>query len=285
MTLAITGALVEQKARLAADTVWAGIPAGRASFSETSEDLSGDLSGEGMAFLRLAVRGDDEASVGRAFSGAVVETSLASYPGTFFTSAPTPAQAVARYWPTTVAADEVTPHIACDGAAIEQFAAAPPRRTDASGRADVRSAPPRTAPTPRPPFRFPRRGTGHRAALGPGGGPIGGQRRGRQRRPVGRQRPGGSMAARRPSRSPSSEKSCPRRPPSRSVDIRFPTSVPSTSSCTASWAGVWPQTFVWTPRPRGWPNCCDRARCGAPRTGLDGTSGRAFGRARWGRAR
>ncbi len=119
MTLAITGALVEQKARLAADTVWAGIPAGRASFSETSEDLSGDLSGEGMAFLRLAVRGDDEASVGRAFSGAVVETSLASYPGTFFTSAPTPAQAVARYWPTTVAADEVTPHIACDGAAIE----------------------------------------------------------------------------------------------------------------------------------------------------------------------
>src|ERR1700733_2498845 len=119
MTLAITGALVEQKARLAADTVWAGIPAGRASFSETSEDLSGDLSGEGMAFLRLAVRGDDEASVGRAFSGAVVETSLASYPGTFFTSAPTPAQAVARYWPTTVAADEVTPHIACDGAAID----------------------------------------------------------------------------------------------------------------------------------------------------------------------
>jgi len=118
MTLAITGALVEQKARLAADTVWAGIPAGRASFSETSEDLSGDLSGEGMAFLRLAVRGDDEGSVGRAFSGAVVETSLASYPGTFFTSAPTPAQAVARYWPTTVAADEVTPRIACDGAAI-----------------------------------------------------------------------------------------------------------------------------------------------------------------------
>ncbi len=41
-----------------------------------------------MAFLRLAVRGDDEQAVGRAFSGAVVETSLASYPGTFFTSAP-----------------------------------------------------------------------------------------------------------------------------------------------------------------------------------------------------
>ena len=58
-----------------------------------------------MAYLRLAVRGDDEHPVGRAFSGAVVETSLSSYPGTFFTSAPSGAQGVARYWPTTVAAD------------------------------------------------------------------------------------------------------------------------------------------------------------------------------------
>ena len=45
-----------------------------------------------MAYLRLAVRGDDEKAVGRAFSGAVVETSLSSYPGTFFTSAPSGAQ-------------------------------------------------------------------------------------------------------------------------------------------------------------------------------------------------
>ena len=71
-----------------------------------------------MAYLRLAVRGDDEQAVGRAFSGAVVETSLSSYPGTFFTSAPSGAQGVARYWPTTVAADVVTPHIECDGRTV-----------------------------------------------------------------------------------------------------------------------------------------------------------------------
>jgi hypothetical protein len=71
-----------------------------------------------MAFLRLAVRGNDEYAVGRAFSGAVVETSLASYPGTFFTSAPSRAQAVARYWPTTVAADAVTAHVECEGETI-----------------------------------------------------------------------------------------------------------------------------------------------------------------------
>ena len=115
MTLALTGAQIQEKARFAADAVWAGIPGGRSSFDETAEDLSGDLTGNGMAYLRLAVRGDDERSVGRAFSGAVVETSLSSYPGTFFTSAPSGAQGVARYWPTTVRATAVEPRILCDG--------------------------------------------------------------------------------------------------------------------------------------------------------------------------
>ncbi|MGO8824804.1 MAG: acyclic terpene utilization AtuA family protein [Acidimicrobiales bacterium] len=118
MTLALTGAQVAEKARFAAEAVWSGIPGGRGAFAETAEDLSGDLTGGGMAYLRLAVRGDDERSVGRAFSGAVVETSLSSYPGTFFTSAPSGAQGVARYWPTTVAAAAVEPHIECDGRAV-----------------------------------------------------------------------------------------------------------------------------------------------------------------------
>ena len=109
MTLALTGAQVEEKARFAADAVWAGIPGGRAAYAESSEDLTGDISGGGMAYLRLAVRGDDEQAVGRAFSGAVVETSLSSYPGTFFTSAPSGAQGVARYWPTTVSVSTVVP--------------------------------------------------------------------------------------------------------------------------------------------------------------------------------
>ena len=118
MTLAVTGAQVAEKARFAAEAVWAGIPGGRDGFAETGEDLSGDLTGGGMAYLRLAVRGDDEQAVGRAFSGAVVETSLSSYPGTFFTSAPSGAQGVARYWPTTVGAAAVSPHVECDGRPI-----------------------------------------------------------------------------------------------------------------------------------------------------------------------
>jgi hypothetical protein len=125
MTLAITGALPTQKAAMAAEAVWGGIPGGAHGFAETAEDLSGDLTGGGMAFLRLAVRGDDEHAVGRAFSGAVVETSLSSYPGTFFTSAPSNAQAVARYWPTLIEAAEVSPVVICDG----QPVAVSPRTT------------------------------------------------------------------------------------------------------------------------------------------------------------
>ena len=142
MTLAITGALVEKKARLAAAAVWAAIPGGRDAFAETSEDLSGDLSGGGMAFLRLAVRGSEERAVGRAFSGAVVETSLASYPGTFFTSAPSSAQAVARYWPTTVAASEVTARIECDGETIPASARLPWDGEADGATADERATPP-----------------------------------------------------------------------------------------------------------------------------------------------
>jgi hypothetical protein len=122
MTMAITGALVEQKARMAAAAVWAGVPGGRASFEETAEDLSGDLTGSGMSFLRLGVRGRNEKAVGRAFSGAVVETSLSSFPGTFFTSAPSGAQAVARYWPTTIDATEVTAVVTVNG---ERMAGSP----------------------------------------------------------------------------------------------------------------------------------------------------------------
>jgi Acyclic terpene utilisation family protein AtuA len=142
MTLAITGALVEKKARLAAAAVWAAIPGGRDAFAETSEDLSGDLSGGGMAFLRLAVRGSEERAVGRAFSGAVVETSLASYPGTFFTSAPSSAQAVARYWPTTVAASEVTARIECDGETVPASARLPWDGEADGAAADERATPP-----------------------------------------------------------------------------------------------------------------------------------------------
>jgi hypothetical protein len=143
MTLAITGAQVREKAQRASDTVWAGISGGKEAFEETAEDLSGDLTGNGLAYLRLSVRGDDERAVGRAFSGAVVETSLASYPGIFSTTAPSGAQAVARYWPTTIAVAEVPPRLECDG---EPLTATGPSRITSHDRATDDDPAPRTPP-------------------------------------------------------------------------------------------------------------------------------------------
>ena len=182
MTLALTGAQVAEKARFAAAAVWAGIPGGRAAFAETAEDLTGDLTGGGIAYLRLAVRGDEEKEVGRAFSGAVIETSLSSYPGTFFTSAPSGAQGVARYWPTTVRAAAVTPYVECDGqpvpvtppAPFEPAGAAPPGATqeDAPAAPHVDGA----------------QDDDGRPAVGARRRAFGGQGRGRQRGAVGGRR-------------------------------------------------------------------------------------------------
>jgi hypothetical protein len=91
-----------------------------------------------MASLRLAVRGEDELAVGRAFSGAVIETSLSSYPGTFFTSAPSGAQGVARYWPTTVSASAVQPHVECEGRQVPSTMPSVPSHPDPSDTEDER---------------------------------------------------------------------------------------------------------------------------------------------------
>jgi hypothetical protein len=99
--------------------VWAAVPGGPSAFAEHAVELVGDTEGDGTAFLRIAVRGEDPSLVGRAFSSAVVETTLASYPGTFFTAAPSGASEVARYWPTLVDAARVRAVVELDGAVVE----------------------------------------------------------------------------------------------------------------------------------------------------------------------
>lgn len=143
MTLVLTGDQVEAKAERAAATVWAAVAGGKEAYAETATELTGDRSGGGLAYLRLAVRGDDEGAVGRAFSSAVVETTLAGYPGMFATAAPGPAQEVARYWPTLVAADRVAAEVTVDGraVAVAPWTPAPPATS---------LPPPAGAPDPAP---------------------------------------------------------------------------------------------------------------------------------------
>jgi hypothetical protein len=141
MTLVLSGGRIREKAAVAEAAIWAAVPGGRGAFSDTAVELVGDTGGEGAAFLRVAVRGEEQAVVGRGFSAAVVETTLASYPGTYFTAAPVGASEVARYWPTLVDAALVVPAVELDGAPVgplEPWLAPPADPEESEGPGAVR---------------------------------------------------------------------------------------------------------------------------------------------------
>lgn len=107
MTFVLAGLDVEEKAKLAEDTLWK-LVGGRERFAETRATLRrGDrpdpgTNEEAFAHLTVSVKDPDANKVGRAFSGKVVEMALASYPGFFMTSPPSDASQIGVYWPTLV---------------------------------------------------------------------------------------------------------------------------------------------------------------------------------------
>lgn len=111
MILAIEGLDVAAKARLAEQTIWARVAGGKESF----ETADVELVGSDPALLRITVLDQDKAKVGRAFSAAVVETGLASYPGFYSLTPPGDSSMYGVYWPTIVPADLVTTRVLIGG--------------------------------------------------------------------------------------------------------------------------------------------------------------------------
>jgi hypothetical protein len=142
MVLVLEGLDVAAKAELAEQTIWARIDGGRASFEFTDVDLVGT----DPALLRISVLDRDKTKVGRAFSAAVVETALASYPGFHALSPPGDASAYGVHWPASVPAGLVTATVVIDGepAWTGQARVAPLSGTPGPGE------PPGSAPGARP---------------------------------------------------------------------------------------------------------------------------------------
>ncbi|MGI9008152.1 MAG: acyclic terpene utilization AtuA family protein [Streptosporangiaceae bacterium] len=111
MVLVLEGLDVAAKADLAERAVWAAIPGGQQSF----EAAGVDLAGSDPALLRITVLDQDKARVGRAFSAAVVETALASYPGFYALTPPGDASMYGVFWPAAVPASLVTARVVIDG--------------------------------------------------------------------------------------------------------------------------------------------------------------------------
>ena len=163
MVLVIEGLDMAAKADLAERAIWAAIPGGKESF----EAVDVDLAGSGPALLRITVLDQDKAKVGRAFSAAVVETALASYPGFYALTPPGDASMYGVYWPAAVPADLVTAHVLIDGQEVWSG----PARTEpgASGSGPAAGSAPVPAtdePAVASAARNPDFGPAHRVPLG-----------------------------------------------------------------------------------------------------------------------
>ena len=107
MEFVLTGLDVDGKAELALAGLRDAYPHPFAHRVVRRDQPDAPTNEQASALLRVDVRGDDPATVGRAFSGAAVELALASYPGFTMTTQPGDASPYGVYWPALVDASEV----------------------------------------------------------------------------------------------------------------------------------------------------------------------------------
>ncbi|MEV5501439.1 acyclic terpene utilization AtuA family protein [Nonomuraea fuscirosea] len=136
MTLVLTGLDLPAKARVAEEALWARIP--RESFDEVDVTLTDS------GLLRITVMSADERTAGRAFSSAVVETGLASYPGFYGLTPPGNASAYGVYWPVLVPASEVRARVFVDGEELPSTPPETPETPQTAGTAMSAEPPPET---------------------------------------------------------------------------------------------------------------------------------------------
>lgn len=165
-TLYLTGLDIEAKAELVERALWAAVPGGRSAFAEVTVQLlrtdqpDPETNEAAMAQLRITVKDPERAKVDRAFTGALTELALASYPG-FFGAGPGPGpQAYGVYWPTAIPSTLVHHEVLIGGQQIlidpVLPGAFPEPATDPLAAREHRAAERGTAPTPQgPPMRVP----------------------------------------------------------------------------------------------------------------------------------
>lgn len=91
--------------------------------------------------LRIIAIDPDPSKVGRAFSNAVIELTLSSYPGFYPTAPPGDARPYSIYWPTLVPAADVEQRVSLDGVEIVRVPALSPMAQPTGGEVDAPSTP------------------------------------------------------------------------------------------------------------------------------------------------
>jgi hypothetical protein len=161
MSFVLTGLDVEAKAAMVEQALFARL-GGRDRFQAAETRLVGRpatdpaTAEEAVAELRVTVKDPDPAKIGRAFSSAVIELALASYPGCYTTTPPGDANPYGVYWPTLIGAEAVEQVVVLDGG--ERLPVKPPTVTarpaaptaPAAPRVPSSAGPPRGRTVPAP---------------------------------------------------------------------------------------------------------------------------------------
>lgn len=115
MTFVLTGLDVEEKARLAVETLFAKL-GGRERFDAVdvrlvrSDHPDAATNDEASALLEITVKDRDARKVGRAFSNAIIQMLIANYPGIYVTTPPSSESEFGVYWPALLPA-KVVDHV------------------------------------------------------------------------------------------------------------------------------------------------------------------------------
>jgi hypothetical protein len=139
VSVALTGLDIEAKAAVAEAAFWAACPYGPDDFAsvtsriERTEHPDPDSNDAATAIWRLIVKDPDERKVGRAFTGALIETALASIPGLYSPSGgPSGGGPYGVYRPALVPADLVPAHVTVLGGDTREVESTFPGVDDAS---------------------------------------------------------------------------------------------------------------------------------------------------------
>ncbi len=131
MTFVLAGLDIEEKARLAEDTLWK-LVGGRDRFADVSvrlvrsDRMDPRSNDDAFAYLQVVVKDPDAAKVGRAFSNKAVEMALANYPGFFITSPPGDATPYGVYWPALIPSELIDHTVVIGGERIAVPPVTPP---------------------------------------------------------------------------------------------------------------------------------------------------------------
>lgn len=157
LAVALTGLAIEEKAALAEAAFWDACPLGPEDFAEVSsqvirtDKLDPSSNEEATAVWRLTVKDSDEGKVGRALSGAMVETALASIPGMYSLSGgPSAGEPYGVFRPALVSGELVPQHVHIDGQVIEVRSTAPGGEVSIDLPRVARVAPPVDGPLEAP---------------------------------------------------------------------------------------------------------------------------------------